>query len=477
MDSTPIRDRSGTPDGQDLWESRGARRLGGFWGGGGIGAPDTAAALEADTRMGGADDGDDGGTAEQWQRDAECTEEEDAQGDEAADTRPAHQQLWEELQAHRADLKIIRRQWPEGHWAVVAAQQKVDATEEAWRNEKPLPPPSRALLRAEQAVRKAEARASDLESKIGKLEAEYRRKRSDLELALAEETTRLEECRTALAHAQEAVGAEGRRQSDGAGGLAEGGMVRAAVSTLETDVAPQLAALLEGLDSTSVDDELKQAAQALNAKLHSMHAEMSRMAEMVESGHGHSSWGWSGGHSGSYGHHYSYDIGDGDSLPELSDGDWNAVGAQNHYANGGWGGYAGGWHDQWYSQHYRQQWYDPHAWDDAPCDGPPNKKGRADDTAAMEEQQYEEMQVPGHITTGASPIAAEGPGATTPQPTAPGAASAGQAADAEASRTALQAQVAEFQAAASARGVDISDVDLCTITAEQLQLLAVARLG
>ncbi len=422
--------------------------------------------------------------AERWGRDEEYAEEdEEGRDEEEVDDRPAHQRLWDELQVHRADLKRIKRQWPDGHWAVVAAREKVDIAETAWRNEKPTPQPSRALQRAEQAVRRAAARAEDIEKKIDKLNAEYARKKEELEAALVEEEAKLQECREALACAQEEVGAEGRRQRHGAEHEPGAGAVRAAVAVMEEEVAPQLAALLEGLEASGVEEAVKQNAQGLYAKLHSVHSELHNLATAAETAHGRCDQGWQRsnwwhGHSGH--DRRSFDIGDDDSLPDLSNEDWEGWHGWQHQYQAqytyGWGGYDGwGGHGQGHWQAHRAQRHEANGPADE-CEEPPNKKGKAG-PAAMEEQRYEDMQVPAHLTAGTGGGTAGEADAATAAGAAAEEADAGHAAGGEAQRTALQARVQDFQAKANAKGVDVSDVDFSTITAQQLSLLATTRLG
>ncbi len=98
---------------------------------------------------------------------------------------------------------------------------------------------------------------------------------------------------------------------------------------------------------------------------------------------------------------------------------------------------------------------------------------------AMEEQEYEDMQVPPHMdpqaTGGAAPTGQQG---GQPQPTTP---TPQQLAEAEAAAIAARQQhesnLAEFVAAAAAKPVDISDLDLAAITPEMLRQVAEQRLA
>ncbi len=327
--------------------------------------------------------------------------------------KPSHQVLLEELQECRSELRSLRKLWPEGHWAVLAAQERVGIAEAAWRSEKPSPLPSRALLRAEQAVRKSEGRADGIVSRINELDSEYERRRAELEEALMEERHKLRDLRSALVKAQEEVGAVAKRSGGGtcsaAGrGSAEErstGAIRAAVSALETDVAPELKALVEGLETCGADESVKQMAQMLMVKLDSFHGDLTSLATGAPDRGGHGQ-GRRDDCDGDY-----HDIADGDSLPALSERDWDDDEWRpwdqrgQHWGGGGWAAdgcdYWGcgqrGMHEGW--------WGSPGGHDDAAEGEPPNKKGKSEDVP-MDVQPPEQMQAPLHITTGDDAIAA-----------------------------------------------------------------------
>ncbi len=330
--------------------------------------------------------------------------------------KPSHQILLEELQECRSELKALRRQWPEGHWAVLAAQERVDLAEAAWRSEKPSPLPSRALLRAEQAVRKSEARADGIASRIDELDGEYERRRAELEEALMDERHKLRDLRLALVKAQEEVGAVARR---GGGGMdcaeersgaeaRNAGAIRAAVSVLETDVAPELKALVEGLESCGADDCVKQTAQMLMAKLSSFHGDLTSIATGPPNRWGHDREDY-GACDGGY-----HDIADGDSLPALSERDWDDGGWRpwdqrgQHWSCGQWGADEDNYWGYGHRNAHECWWGNPGGHDDTAEGEPPNKKGKSEDTP-MDVQQPEHMQAPPHITTGDDAIAAAAP--------------------------------------------------------------------
>jgi hypothetical protein len=361
------------------------------------------------------------------------------------------------------------------------AQEKVRVAEDAWRSEKPAAQPSRALWRAEQALRKAERREDGLLQKIKSLDAEYERKRSAIEDALVDERAKLRDCRLALSRAQAEVGAEARRHEgapmDGdpaaAAPRADGAAVKAAVASLEADVAPQLAALVDGLESSGAADEIKQCAQALMAKLHSVHGDLQQAAE--------------GGCSG-YSEEPHYDMADGDSLPDLTEQERGAWGSDWHQQHdpprhqgwGGWYGYADDWGCRPYYPDYgaHQPWYHADSQGraaDAEAVGErPNKRGKVEDDSAMEEQAYSDMAVPEHMC---APAASGGPAAQA-EAAAGGATAAAEASAANAKAAqaeVLRTRIAEFRAAARERNIDIGDVDLASVTEEQLEEMVRAR--
>ncbi len=378
--------------------------------------------------------------------------------EERSDGKPAHQALFEELQKERAELKQLRRQWPEGHWAVATALDRVAAAEDAWRSEKPAPLPSRALLRAEQAVRKGEGRVDAIISKIRELDAEYERVRDELEEELGGERQRLRDSRAALKQAQEQVGAQGRCQGedeiqrsggDGEAWEQSGQAVRDAVSSLEEEVAPELTALVAHLESSGAGEEITQKAQYLMSKLSAVHSGLHHLAQNQQ-------------------RHQHYDLAESESLPELTDqerqqmqgwtDDWYYQERQwqpwgDHWASpqvdwrGGWADAQSGHGAAWQHCHYgesRPEW----GGDSWPRE-PPNKRGKAGD-GAMEVE--------------------EGPPAHAPAEAAEDGAEA-------AARAVQRARVAEFRSAAASRGVDVSDLNLDDITLEQLDAVAATRLS
>ncbi len=377
--------------------------------------------------------------------------------EEDSDEKPAHVALFEELQRERAELKQLRRQWPEDHWAVATALDRVAAAEDAWKSEKPAPLPSRALMRAEQAVRKGEGRVDAIVSKIRELDAEYERVRDQLEEDLAGERQKLRDCRAALKQAQEQVGAQGRRQGeeeaqrwgdDGETWEQSGQTVRDAVSSLEEEVAPELTALVAQLEASGAGEDITQKAQSLMSKLSAVHSGLHQLAQNQQ-------------------RHQHYDLADSESLPELTDQErqqmqgwtdewyyqerqWQPWGG--HWASpqvdwrGGWADAQSGHGSAWQHCHYGGS--GPGWGGDSGPQEPPNKRGKLEDHA---------MEVE------------EGPPAR--------AAAEAPEEGAEADAKALQrARVAEFRAAAASRGIDVSDLDLDSITLEQLEAVAAARL-
>ncbi len=92
----------------------------------------------------------------------------------------------------------------------------------------------------------------------------------------------------------------------------------------------------------------------------------------------------------------------------------------------------------------------------------------------MDEQLYGDMQVPGHITTGAS---AGGADAQAHAATAAEAALSEEAAALAASDAERRARVDRIRATAAERNIDLGDVNLDGLGAEQLAQFAAERLA
>ncbi len=375
----------------------------------------------------------------------------------------------------------------EEHWTVQTAKQRVAEAEDLWRSEKPATQPSRLLQRAEQAARKAEERVAKGVEGIQALDAEYESKRASLVEALEEEREKLRECRINLAHAQDQVGAAGRRARNESENetrrTAERQVLQSSVTLLEQQVAPQLAAAVEAAESGGASDELRQQLQAVMACLTNVHGDMQQVA------------------TAPYGRaHWNFDISDEESeLPELDENDWR----QHYQYHGEW---RTGWDHQYYDYRYNYggqancygDWWqygsngrtndgNQRYWpagggyeegDDPRCP----KRGRAAGWSSdeMEEQAYDDMHAPEHIEA-----------KVAEQELAAAAAAAGTAEEDAARQQQQQQQlqlqqeegaklatmVEAFRKSAEEKGVDITDVDLGAVTVPQLQLLATARLG
>ncbi len=185
-----------------------------------------------------------------------------------------HQDLWRALQAEREELKALRKKWGDAHWTVQGAQERVAAAEERWKQGKPATPLSRALQRAEQAVRRADERVDQTITKIKALDEEYNNKRDALEEALVEERTRARDLKHRLAEAQAAVGEEAARARGGGGrgaGAAGGAanddkkVLASSVEAIQSRIAPQLAAVAEALEAGGGPQELRQQVHALTS--------------------------------------------------------------------------------------------------------------------------------------------------------------------------------------------------------------------
>ncbi len=402
-----------------------------------------------------------------------------------------HQDLWRALQSEREELKALRRKWGDGHWTVQGAQERVAAAEERWRLGKPATPLSRALQRAEQAVRRADERVDQTITKIKALDEDYNRMRDALEETLAEERTKARDLKLKLAEAQAAVGEEAARVRGGGGrggGTACGAasedkkVLASSVEAIQSRIAPQLAAVAEALEVGGGPEELRQQVHALMSNITEVHGKMQQRVETA------------GGDEGRV-----FDIADNVSeLPELDDDDWRAHGytwqddgwhgggrydydhgATNGYYDGYWGGQYG-YHGQAAFGHHGYQ----RAWDASDQGGGVRRTkrrwpGGEDDQADMEVQSFDQMHSPSHLTAaGATKGPAADDGSGEQQERAAAATAAEAAATAEAATT-LAKRVEAFRRTAESKGIDIADVDLDSnsITLEKLNEIAVSRFG
>ncbi len=96
----------------------------------------------------------------------------------------------------------------------------------------------------------------------------------------------------------------------------------------------------------------------------------------------------------------------------------------------------------------------------------------------MDEQAFEDMQVPSHLLPNGSPHAPTRNKEEMEAEAAAATAAAAEEAEAfRAHRAVLDARIAELKAAASDKNIDVSDIDFGAITLAQLEAVAAARLG
>ncbi len=391
-----------------------------------------------------------------------------AEGDGEEHAQPSHKVLWAELQDAREDLRFLRKKWDEEHWAVRSAVERVEAVEAAWQQERPEGSLSRRHVRAEQAVRKGDARVAQIIEDIHALDDDYNAKRQALEDRLMEERHKLRELRFKLDRVRAEVGA-GRGQTSGDGGAAAEAQHPAdrkamleTVQCLQAEVGPTLLAMSEQLETAGAADDLKQQLQGIAAKLHAVHGTLQARAEAA---------------AGCNGADRRYDIGDGDEaseLPELTDYEWRQANAGWHH---GWdSGVCGydGWDYGGNNRTADDGWGWGYGRGQADHQGaPPAKKGKLD-ADEMQVQAYEDMRTPTDThDDGDGQAAQQQPQLQQLQQQRAEA----EAAAYKAQRAALAASIAEVKGAAQCKGVDLSDVDFETITPVQLEAIVAARLA
>ncbi len=413
---------------------------------------------------GGGDDGS--------QEAANC----EGEGDE-----PAHIALWRDLQKQREEARQLRRQFGAEHWTTLAAEERTAAVELAWRSERPAASSTRQLQRAEQAVRKADSKCKALEGKLTELDAEYWQRRQELEEQHDAAQEKLQEHQETLRLVRVQVGKEGCKESgSGAEGNGEDEqqVIRHAAEAIGTNIGPQLLEVAELMESNGDQNEAKQRLQAAVTQLHEMHGVLQERAQRAEPQHrGH------------------YIADDESELPDLTPQDYEYYswytweGKQGHSPEHQHGWYV--WDQGWRSHNWKDRRSD---WDGDDDRQQPRSKQRRVDDEAMDEQTYDQMQVPVHMDPNGKEEAAtqnetsrqlEPPpptgqtGTVYPEDTASQQQAQQQAQQQQQQQQMQQeheAHIAEFAAAAKERGVDISDVDLSALTPESLRTLAEQRL-
>ncbi len=236
------------------------------------------------------------GVGDRQQADVQMPGAENCEGgvDERCDAEEAehqsqpHQELWKELQGAREELRFLKKKWGDEHWTVRMAKEHMEALDATWRQERPEGMLSRRHVRAEQAVRKADAKVAQAIEEIHELDRQYEAKREDLEARLEDERAKLRECRTKLDLVRAEVGAKGGRSAmadtatDDREGAADREALLATVQCLQSEIGPTLAAVSDGLETEGAADELKQKFQSVVAKLHSVHGVLQQRAEATQ---------------------------------------------------------------------------------------------------------------------------------------------------------------------------------------------------
>ncbi len=369
-----------------------------------------------------------------------------------------HQDLWEAWQDEKAALRKLRQSgFADGHWAVVEAAARADDAEEAWRAAKPQTAFSNRFRGAERAVSRTKARKEKVEKDIAELEATFNHRRQELQEQLEAAREKLQEAEARHEALRAELGASGSSAAHNA--QADRNVIRSAAHCLECEVGPALSAVAELLDGGD-PAEAKLRVQQVLSQLFTVHGEL-RSSDVQRSARGPR----------------QYNLGDDDGDEgewDESDDDWeNPNVAPRVAAAGCAAGRSAA--DGTGPRRCQAPW--PRVQDlvqglEAGTTRPaaaavtatarwsrsahvPEEranKQRRTDSDLMDEQSYDEMAVPPHLA---------------PAPRVD-----------EATQQEIRgAYIREFCAAAEARGVDISDVDLANINQEQLEQLAAERLA
>ncbi len=429
-----------------------------------------------------------------------------------------HHDLFRELQEEREELRTLRKKWGNDHWTVKASIQRVQEAEAAWRREKPSTAPSRMLQRAEHALKKADARIDQIYEKLEQLDNEYWERQRELQDQLGAAKEKQEEAQEQLRQARVEVANEGRQHGTDAPAAANGRdrqLLVDTVATLREDIGPQLMAVTDLVQTTVTEggEDVKQKLQAVVARMHDMFGVLQQHAqEQPHATHGQQ---WQG--------QRYYDL-TAEDLPELTEEEYPyCYGYGNDGRCGNWHGYGyqyQGYHQNWHGWNYGQS-ADVDKRGEAreaglrPGEGTPATKKVRVVSDDMEQQEFDDMQVPAHLnadspsaTTGnvqldpaaanaAAPAAAaaaadanttnaagggnatgdNGVRATSGCANAPADAAAAAAAAEVQARLLHEANIGKFVALAQSKGVNIDDIDLATITTTQLQQFAEQRLS
>jgi hypothetical protein len=381
----------------------------------------------------------------------------DDEGGEVEDGPAPHQALWEAWQKAKAELRRFRQlDLGDDHWTVVEASARVDDAEEAWRAARPQAAISNRFRGAERAVNRATARAERVTRDIEQLEEFFNHQRQVLQDQLEAANAKVLEAEGRLRDLRAELGGAAAASS-GADGDGDARVIQVAAQCLASEVGPALTSVADLLDSGD-PAEAKSQVQAVLSRLSVVHSDLSASAER---------------HAARGPRLYSLVDDDVDGADwEESDEEWEnpAVARRGSPTAGATSGCGAASATPVRAQGpWPQDRQRPHAGDagaTAPaaaaaaptarwsrtsqCHWEREGKLRRVDCDSMEEQSFADMSVPAHLEP----------------------ALGGDSATQEEIRARC---VAEFRAAAEARGVDITDVDLGSADQQQLEQLASER--
>jgi hypothetical protein len=188
--------------------------------------------------------------------------------------QPQHRVLWRQWQQEQRELQNLQRQgYPEQHWIMQIARRRVEAAEAAWRDAKPTTTLWRKLQRAEGALRRMEARADKVAAQIAQLDEDYQRNRKSLADRLTDAQAKAQSCKDNL----DQLKAEAGGEASGTSGR-ERSALRAAADELGDNVGPQLQLASEMLQSGDAA-QAKQHVDAVLSTLFRMHGTMRETAD------------------------------------------------------------------------------------------------------------------------------------------------------------------------------------------------------
>ncbi len=389
--------------------------------------------------------------------DACAWQDDGVEGGEDVEEPAPHQALWEAWQRAKAELRRFRQlDLGDDHWTVVEASARADDAEEAWKAARPQAAISNRFRGAERAVNRATARAERVTRDIAQLEESFNHQRQVLQDQLEAANAKVLEAEGRLRDLRAELGGA-TAASGGADNDGDARVIQVAAQCLASEVGPALTSVADLLDSGD-PAEAKAQVQAVLSRLSVVHSDLSASAER---------------HAARGPRRYCLADEDADDADwDESDDEWEnpGVAPRSSPTTGTASGCGaasatpvrvqGPW-----PQDRQRQLVDgtgaaaPAATAASPaarwsrtsqCHWEREGKHRRIDRDSMEEQSFEDMSVPAHLEP----------------------ALGGDSATQEEIRARC---VAEFRAAAEAKGVDVSDVDLDSADQQQLEQLASER--